>query len=261
MFETKGDRMKIWNALRTPPDTALKEIKGGRLSGMTDIRPQWRYQAMTEQFGPCGTGWKYTIDELWNVEGPGGEVFAFARVTVYYRVDDGWSEPTPGIGGSMIVAQESAGLHSSDEGFKMAVTDSLSVAMKMIGVGADIYMGQNDGSKHTKPSATVTPVKDAKKDMGDLEKRKDYRDRILNICMTIAGGDESQAPSLLEEFSTWEKNGKVIKGVRSGAELGKKSEDALRVILKSKAEPALKVWQSAHGDDGPGEFAEQDIPF
>ena len=27
-----------WDAVRTPPPDALKKIKGGRLSGMTDIR-------------------------------------------------------------------------------------------------------------------------------------------------------------------------------------------------------------------------------
>jgi hypothetical protein len=49
----------IWDALAKPPKEALKTIKGGRLSGMTDVNPQWRYKAVTDVFGPCGVGWKY----------------------------------------------------------------------------------------------------------------------------------------------------------------------------------------------------------
>ena len=145
----------IWDSLRQPPKEALKPIKAGRLKGKTDINPQWRYEAVIEQFGPCGIGWKYEIKRLWTEPGPDGQVFAFAEVYVYYKKDgtdgpipdDVWSDPIPGIGGSMLVAKESAGLHSNDEGYKMAVTDALSVALKMIGVAADIYMGRWDGTE------------------------------------------------------------------------------------------------------------------
>ena len=44
------DNKEIWNKVARPPKTALKQIKGGRLSGMTDISPQWRYEVLTEQF-------------------------------------------------------------------------------------------------------------------------------------------------------------------------------------------------------------------
>ena len=47
-----------------------------------------------------------------------------------------------------MVVKESGGLHINDEAYKMAVTDALSVALKMLGVGADVYMGLYDGSKY-----------------------------------------------------------------------------------------------------------------
>jgi hypothetical protein len=142
------DNLKIWNALKQPPPSALKTIQAGRLKGKSDISPQWRYQAMTEQFGPCGIGWKYEIPEFWTDNGADNLVCAFAKVLLYFKHDDVWSEPIPGIGGSMLVAKESSGPYTSDEAYKMAVTDALSVAMKMIGVAADVYMGLWDGSKY-----------------------------------------------------------------------------------------------------------------
>lgn len=150
--------MQYWDALKHPPESTLKKIMGGRLSGMTDVKPQWRYEIMTKTFGPCGEGWKYTIDKLWTEPGAHDQVMAFALVSVYYRgaEDDQWSAPTPGIGGSMLVAKEVSGLHTNDEGYKMAVTDALSVAMKLLGVAADIYSGYWDGSKYKEPQEPDT---------------------------------------------------------------------------------------------------------
>lgn len=138
----------LWDSLKTPPPEALKQIKGGRLKGMTDISPQWRYQALTEQFGPCGVGWKYGITKLWLVPDEMGLIAAFATIDFQFKHGGEWSDKIPGIGGSMFVAKESAGPYTTDEAFKMAVTDALSVATKMIGVASDVYMGNMDGSKH-----------------------------------------------------------------------------------------------------------------
>ena len=155
--------LKIWNELKQPPPEALKPITGGRLKGKTDISPIWRYKVMTELFGACGVGWRYEVDKLW-LEPAGNEICAFAQVSLTIKVDGEWSEAIPGIGGSMMLEQESKGLHVSDECYKMAITDALSVAMKMIGVAADVYAGLFDGSKYateSKPAQTprrTTPV-------------------------------------------------------------------------------------------------------
>ena len=140
--------MAVWDKLKSPPISALKTIAGGRLRGFTDVNPQWRYKAMTEQFGVCGVGWKYTVEKLW-LEPAGDQVCAFAEVGLSIKVDGEWSAPIPGIGGSMLVEKETSGLHVSDEAYKMAVTDALSVAMKMIGVAADVYEGFCDGARYT----------------------------------------------------------------------------------------------------------------
>ena len=154
------ENMKIWDAVKQPPPEALREIQAGRLKGKTDINPQWRYQVMTEQFGMCGIGWKYEV-EVWNEPTTSDQTFAFAKIQLFIKVNDEWSEPIPGIGGSMLVTKETAGLHASDEGYKMAITDALSVAMKMLGVGANIYAGLS-GSKY-QPEPKKAPEKKAPK--------------------------------------------------------------------------------------------------
>lgn len=140
--------IEIFNKLSMPPQSALKQITGGRLKGFTDINPQWRYKAMTDQFGLCGIGWRYEITKQWSEESGTGESMAFVNVLLYVKVNEIWSEAIPGTGGSMLVAKESKGPYASDEAYKMATTDALGVAMKMIGVASAIYEGRWDGSKY-----------------------------------------------------------------------------------------------------------------
>lgn len=150
------ENLKYWQSVATPPPGVLKKITGGRLSGMTDIKPQWRYQVMTETYGPCGIGWKFTVIKKWSEPASNNQIMAFADIELFINVDGKWSDAIPGHGGSMLIAKESRGLHSSDEAYKMAITDALSTAMKMIGVAADIYLGNWDGSKYNKPHKSNT---------------------------------------------------------------------------------------------------------
>lgn len=142
--------LAIYEATRQPPPEALKTIKGGRLSGYTDINPMWRIKTLTEQFGPCGIGWKYTITKQWLEEGANGEIAAFTNIDLYIKYKGEWSEAIPGTGGSAFVTKERSGLYTSDECFKMALTDAISVACKSLGVAADVYWN-SDRTKYDKP--------------------------------------------------------------------------------------------------------------
>jgi hypothetical protein len=181
MFE--GDNMQWWDKLKQPPASALKQIQAGRLKGKSDINPQWRYQVLTQLFGPCGVGWKYEIVKTWREEGSDGQVFAFADILLYVReVDNLWSNPIPGSGGSMLIAKESSGLHSNDEAYKMAITDALSVACKMLGVAADIYAGRWDGERYVQEDATINVEKQV-----ELQSLVDETETDLKKLLDYAG--------------------------------------------------------------------------
>jgi hypothetical protein len=142
------DNLSIYNKVRSVPPEAQKKIGGGRLSGMTDINPMWRLKSLTEQFGICGIGWKYEITDKRLEKGAKEEIAAFVDINLYIKVDGEWSAAIPGTGGSSFVANESKGLYTSDECFKMALTDAISVACKALGFGADVYWDK-DRTKYT----------------------------------------------------------------------------------------------------------------
>lgn len=146
------DNLKIYNSVRAVPKEAQKPINGGRLKGMTDINPMWRIKTLTEQFGACGIGWYYkVIKDTCSICEQTNEAIVNVWIELYIKVDGEWSAPIPGVGGSMIVAKERNGFYASDEAYKMALTDALSVSCKALGIGADIYFNR-DVSKYSNPT-------------------------------------------------------------------------------------------------------------
>ena len=133
------DNMEIYEKSRECPPNALKTIAAGRLKGKSDINPMWRIKMLTELFGTAGIGWYYEITKQWTEIGANGEIAAFCNINLFIRVDNEWSKPIQGTGGSAFIAKEKNGLYTSDECYKMALTDAISVACKALGFAADVY--------------------------------------------------------------------------------------------------------------------------
>ena len=192
--------LEIYKKARAVPAEAQKTIAAGRLKGMTDINPMWRIKMLTELFGPCGTGWYYQITNKWlEKSDQTNEVTANVEISLFYKIDNEWSMPIEGIGGSKFVAAEKNGLYTDDECYKKALTDAISVACKALGIGADVYWSK-DRTKYTayEPSDNMA---------SDLEKKtlKD-RCRQLNVSLVAvlrqAGmtDDEIRAGLLTSEY-------------------------------------------------------------
>lgn len=244
------DNLAIWNAVKQPPASALRPIQGGRLRGKTDVNPQWRYLAMTEQFGICGIGWKYEVVRVWNETISTGETFAFAEIKLYVRHDGQWSEPIPGHGGSMLLEKESSGLHASDEGYKMAITDALSVAMKMLGIAADIYAGAWDGTKYsTEKKEAVSKPKETEHWCDEHNTAFFMRGKMKAFAHPIEGTDkwchehkEKEQPS--EPESSPESTTTTIAAVKE--ESGGIAEDKTETSIPNNIQ-ALYNWIAVHG--------------
>ena len=197
------ENLEIYNKLKEVPEEAQKKITGGRLNGMTDIKPMWRIEKLTEVFGICGIGWKTKIKNKEILDGANGEKIAIVDIDLYVKIDGEWSEAIEGTGGSSFVTNETKGLYTSDECFKMAYTDAISVACKSLGMGADIYWGDSKYKYNkqqeitTKEQAEQYKINFGKKHNGQtlkeiVENDKDYAnwlyqngDNIVKKCLNL----------------------------------------------------------------------------
>ena len=140
------DNMGIYEASRSVPTEAKRAFNNGSFSG-TDINPMWRIKKLTELFGPAGIGWYYEVlSERSEVHGD--MTMAIVDLNLYIKVDGEWSKPIFGTGGNKLLTTGRNGVRTSDEGYKMALTDALSVACKALGIGADVYF-EKDTTKYT----------------------------------------------------------------------------------------------------------------
>lgn len=196
-----SDNLNLYEKFRSVPDNAQREIKGGRLNGKTDINPMWRIKTLTEQFGPCGTGWWYEITDKHLERTELGEVAAFVDIALYYVVDGQVSKPVYGTGGSSFIAKENKGLYVSDECYKMALTDAISVACKALGVGADVYW--NKGATKYTAHDTEPQENDSTEPEQPSEFAKAEADKMRGIIINLAkaaGRDEPKARMFAEEL-------------------------------------------------------------
>ncbi len=178
------DNLQFYNKLRAVPPEAIKNIAAGRLKGMSDINPMWRIKVMTENFGMCGIGWKYVITKQWT-ETFGNEVKAYCNIDMYVKVNGEWSDAIQGTGGSSEVSMERNGAYVSDECYKMALTDALSVAMKALGVGADIYF-QRDATKYNmQTSQQQTATTGQVQAQGDTTTTPQYHPNDINEALQM----------------------------------------------------------------------------
>lgn len=161
------DKMQIYSAVRAVPETAKKAFDNGLFKG-TDINSMWRIKKLTELFGPCGSGWYYELVDK-HCEEHNDVTMAIVDIKLYWNVtgdmtNPTWSAPIYGTGGNKLVYQtQKRGTVVSDEGYKMALTDAISVACKALGIGADVYYEKDASSKYSeyytqqpKPQMTVT---------------------------------------------------------------------------------------------------------
>lgn len=134
----------LWDKLgKTDPSHTKSFTRGGGFRG-TAIKPMWSYRRMTEEFGPCGTGWGINKPSF-QVVPVGDETLVYCTVSVWH----GTREQTVfGVGGDKVAGKNKHGVQTDDEAFKKAFTDAVTNALKLIGVGADVHMGMFDDSKY-----------------------------------------------------------------------------------------------------------------
>lgn len=192
-METKNN-LEFYEQLRNVPTEAQKSFDNGRFKG-TDINPMWRIKRMTEIFGPCGIGWYYeVVNRSLERSADSNIICAFIGINLYIKVNGEWSKPIYGEGGNTMCVwnRKYSCIDTSDEAYKMALTDAFSNATKQLGLGADIWYA-NDKNHSTKydlqterkkdndaaPVETATPKASPEERLKACKTKKALRDLLV----------------------------------------------------------------------------------
>ncbi|HCH1876064.1 hypothetical protein [Vibrio parahaemolyticus] len=148
--------MRIWAKVHKTDSEYTKRDHNGRNS----ISTQYRIMKMTEAFGPAGFGWGYKVLREWTTQGapivvnnePTGmhEIIHHCEVEIWYKHQGQKSEPITHYGDTRQFYysrgwQDKPGYFvNDDEVHKKSLSDALGKAMSMLGVCADVYLGEHD---------------------------------------------------------------------------------------------------------------------
>jgi hypothetical protein len=149
--------LALWNEFAvTDPAYTKSFSRGGGFSG-TAINAAYIIKRLTDMFGPCGIGWRFVREHDEFVTGHALDGQGLSRSVVHvlrghleYKVNGAgeWIATGPQFGQTTFVGTNKNGLNTDEEAPKKSVTDCLGKCALLLGIGADIHMGEWDDNKY-----------------------------------------------------------------------------------------------------------------
>lgn len=150
-----SDNKALWQRVCVTDPRAVKPITGKQYSGNSP-KPYWIVERLTDEFGPCGIGWGFTIlSERFERfgEGVNEEALHIASVRFWY-VMNGTRGELEQVGQTRAAYTTSKGKFMVDEDApKKSVTDALVKCASYLGFAGDIFSGRWDDSKYVAQAA------------------------------------------------------------------------------------------------------------
>lgn len=220
----------LWaRAFKTDP-AHVKAITGKDYDGNSP-KPYYIVERLTDEFGPCGIGWGYTIDSERFERFSDTDVLHIAKVTLWY-VMDGKRGEVAQMGQTKATYMTGQGKFKVDEDApKKSVTDALVKCASYLGFAGDIFSGRWDDSKYV--ASLKREFSDAKKEMHSIgavvddDKAAELDEVALYMIDCHQNGKDMDAIRVYYELPDMEAKAYVWQQL--------KAESKLRAIVKSNS--------------------------
>ncbi len=141
------DNKALWKRAFTTDPKAVKPITGKQYAGNSP-KPYWIIERLTDEFGPCGIGWGFTILNERFERFSDTDTLHVAVVRFWY-VMDGQRGELEQVGQTKASYVTSKGSFMLDEDApKKSVTDALVKCASYLGFAGDIFSGRWDDSRY-----------------------------------------------------------------------------------------------------------------
>ena len=142
-----ADNLELWKRAFTTDPRAVKQITGKQYQGNSP-KPYWIVERLTEEFGPCGIGWGFSIlsERMERLIEP--EILHVAVVRFWYMLGDKRGELEQVGQTKACYAKKDGTLMIDEDAPKKSVTDALVKCASYLGFAGDIFSGLWDDSKY-----------------------------------------------------------------------------------------------------------------
>jgi hypothetical protein len=254
--EVANEHMALWQRVCVTDPKAVKPITGKQYSGNSP-KPYWIVQRLTEEFGPCGIGWGYTVLNERMERLSDSDVLHVALVRFWYMLEDKRGEVEQ-IGQTKAVYKTKQGSLLVDEDApKKSVTDALVKCASYIGFAGDIFSGRWDDSKYVAWAREqyAEDDKPAKPDpipatfrssptMGEFDaltpdEQTYVRDLAMEVTYAFQQGDEDDKAAVVQRVES--ENLNDSQKMALWAQLDSKVRSAFKKVQASIHQPKEKV--------------------
>lgn len=205
----KDISLTLWNRLEKTDPHYTKAFTGkGGFSG-TAINGTYIIKRLTEEFGPCGSGWKFVLEEE-RIEG--GHVLKsgenarlhIVRGHIDYVLNGQWCSTSPQFGQTFLVAENKYGSFTDEEAPKKSITDCISKCAVLLGIGADVHLGLFDDSKYVNQRLEETGDEvPSKKETTKPELTRDETAKANAIAFAMDACEKLEKFSSREKLEEW----------------------------------------------------------
>jgi len=196
----------LWERVYTTDPKAVKPITGKQYKGNSP-KPYWIVERLTDEFGPCGKGWGFTIISERMERLSETDILHIAVIDFWYRLENSECHIQQ-IGQTKASYLSSASKLIVDEDApKKSVTDALVKCASYIGFAGDIFDGRWDDSKY---------VAEANREWRARDKANEKYSGPGVIKSTDGAGDHlsDDRRSIMEEMSAY-----LVEAFESGDEM------------------------------------------
>lgn len=141
------DKKSLWKRVCVTDPKAVKAITGKQYQGNSP-KPYWIVERLTEEFGPCGLGWGFSIVNERMERLTESEILHVAVVRFWYELDGKRGEVEQIGQTKAVYAKRDGSLLVDEDAPKKSVTDALVKCASYIGFAGDIFAGRWDDSKY-----------------------------------------------------------------------------------------------------------------
>lgn len=141
------ENKELWNRVCVTDPKAVKAITGKQYQGNSP-KPYWIVERLTDEFGPCGIGWGFSILNERMERLSESDVLHVAVVRLWYVLGEKRGELEQIGQTKAVYAKKDGSLLVDEDAPKKSVTDALVKCASYIGFAGDIFAGRWDDSKY-----------------------------------------------------------------------------------------------------------------
>jgi hypothetical protein len=228
------DNMALWDRVCVTDPRAVKPITGKQYSGNSP-KPYWIVQRLTEEFGPCGIGWGFSILNERMERLTESDVLHIAVIEFWFVLGERRGNVIQ-IGQTKAAYKTSKGAMLVDEDApKKSVTDALVKCASYLGFAGDIFSGMWDDSKYVQWAGEEWERRERPDGLAQ-ERVQELESMAADM---LALQEEGRANAAVDAYYSLPSNEEklCLWGFLKGPGGGSTPESRLRALIKANQQP------------------------